>query len=120
MAPLTDPDRRAAYLDAFRNWQVRGYVEFSLSEQSYRWIAEELEGVSLTQLKGLLHEYVVAEKEIDEVAERRMEWSDKYEFHYDLRLTVQGVRVYVETRLHYRLPIRRDASWIEIVNIHAP
>ena len=27
------------------------------------------------------------------------------EFHHDLRFEIEGVRVYIETRLSYRLPI---------------
>jgi hypothetical protein len=42
--------------------------------------------------------------EIDEVAETRPEWSGLYEFHHDVRLTIQDKPVYIETRLNYRVP----------------
>jgi hypothetical protein len=65
-----------------------------------------------------MSEYVRAGGEIDEVPETRREWSDQYEFHHDLRLTIQKKRVYIETRLNYRLPVVVDESWILVVNIH--
>jgi hypothetical protein len=63
-------------------------------------------------------EHVAAGGEIDEVLETRPEWSDRYEFHYDLRLRIQGKNVYIETRLNYRLPLVADESWILVVNVH--
>lgn len=64
-------------------------------------------------------EYVKAGGKIDETRETRPEWSGRYEFHYDLRLMIQNKPVYIETRLHHRLPVRADESWILVVNIHA-
>ena len=56
--------------------------------------------------------------EIDEVVETRPGWSEEYRFHYDLRIAIGGRSVYIETRLHYRLPIVVDESWILVVNVH--
>ncbi len=66
-----------------------------------------------------MYEHVVAGGEIDEAPETRPEWSDLYEFHHDLRLTIADKPVYIETRLNYRLPVAADESWILVVNIHA-
>jgi hypothetical protein len=57
--------------------------------------------------------------ELHEVRETRAEWSD-YEFHYDLRFTIQDKPVYIETRLNYKMPVVLDESTILVVNIHAP
>ncbi len=57
---------------------------------------------------------------IDEVRETRPEWSGDYEYHYDLRLSVQGKLVYVETRLHFVPPFVPDDPSILVVNVHAP
>ena len=66
-----------------------------------------------------MHEHVVNGGAIDEQREGRYPWSGEYEFHYDLRFSIEKP-VYIETRLHYRLPIVPDESWILVVNIHAP
>jgi hypothetical protein len=41
-----------------------------------------------------MFEHVNAGVEIDEVSETRPEWSDLYEFHHDLRLTILVVNVH--------------------------
>lgn len=117
MAPLTDPTRLAAYKDALANWSFQGYVRFELTETAHRWIKRELSNITVKGIGRMMHEYVDAGGEIDEVRETRPEWSD-YEFHYDLRLTIQGKAVYIETRLHYRLPLVPDESTVLVVNIH--
>jgi hypothetical protein len=65
-----------------------------------------------------MHQHVAAGGKVDEVVERRPEWRDEYEFHHDLRLEIAGKKVYIESRLHYRLPVESDASSIVVVNIH--
>jgi len=115
---LTDAHRLAAYLDALGNWKITGYVQFELTEEAHRWIRRELNSISLKELARLMYEHVRLGGEIDEIAETHPEWSGQYEFHHDLRLTVQNKVVYVETRLHYRLPIVPDESSILVVNVH--
>jgi hypothetical protein len=118
LAPLTDPTRLAAYREALSNWKYEGFVRFELTEAAYSWVKREL-GIPLKEIARLMHEYVEAGGEIDEVRETRPEWSD-YEFHYDLRFTTQDKLVYVESRLSYKLPLAADESTILVVNIHAP
>lgn len=120
MAELTDPTRLAAYKDALRNWTCEGYVQFELTEESHHWIRTQFDDVTLQDLARRMHEFVEAGGEIDEVPETRPEWSDDYEFHYDLRLTVDGQPVYIETRLHLQVPFVPDEPWILVVNVHAP
>lgn len=120
MAPLTDPDRLAAYRDAFANWRFEGFVRFELTGTAYRWVKVELEGITLKELGRLIHEFVAAAGEIDEVRETRPDWRDEYEYHYDLRLAIHGKPVYIETRLTFELPLRPDCSVSTIVNVHAP
>ena len=119
MAPLTDPARLDAYKDGLANWNFNGYIQFELTERAYAWVKRELGNISLKEFGRLMHEYVVAGGEIDEVRETRPEWSD-YEFHYDLRFTIQDKPVYIETRLNYKTPVVPDESTILVVNIHAP
>ncbi len=119
MPPLTDPDRLTAYRDALGNWNVTDYIQFELVEEAHRWAREELSNITLKEIGRLMHEHVATGGEIDEVPEIRPEWSDQYEFHHDLRLTIDDKPVYIETRLNYRLPVAPDESWILVVNIHA-
>lgn len=119
LAPLTDANRLAAYKSALSNWSVNQYVQFELTESAYRWVKRELGSIPLKEIGRLMHEYVEAGGKIDQVRETRPEWSD-YDFHYDLRFAIRGERVYIETRLHYQLPIVPDESTILVVNIHAP
>jgi hypothetical protein len=116
--PLTDPDRLKAFKDALRNWEFTGYITFQLTEQAGRWIRQTFGNITLKEISRLMHEYVAAGGEIDEVVEQRTQWRDLYEYHHDLRFEIQGVRVYIETRLIYRLPINIDDTSIIVVNIH--
>jgi hypothetical protein len=116
---LTDPTRLEAYKDALANWSFDGYIRFELTETAYEWIKRELNGISLKEIGRLMHEYVEARGEIDEVRETRPEWSE-YEFHYDLRFTIQDQPIYIESRLEHQVPFLSDNSTILVVNIHAP
>ena len=120
MAPLSDPVRLAAYRDALNNWSFDGYIQFELSEEAYNWVRRELDSVTMKEIGRLMHEFVGNGGAIDEVVERRPEWSGDYEYHHDLRLTIQDTSVYIETRLNYRIPFEPDEPWILVVNIHAP
>lgn len=55
--------------------------------------------------------------EIDQVVETRPQWNF-WSHHYDLRLTINGRLVYVETRLKYNNPADPDDPVIFVVNIH--
>ena len=120
MAPLTDPTRLEAYKDALGNWSPAEYIQFDLTETAYEWIKRELNNISLKDIGRLMYEHVEAGGEIDEVRETRDEWSDEYEFHHDLRFTIQDRPVYIETRLNYQLPVIPNDSSILVVNVHAP
>ena len=119
MAPLTDPTRLEAYKDALGNWSFDGYIQFELIETAYEWIKRELDNISPDEIGRLMFEYVEAGGEIYEVPETRPEWND-YEYHYDLRFTIQDKRVYIESRLNYKLPVMPDESTILVGNIHEP
>ncbi len=111
--------RLAAYKDALGNWSFTGYIRFEIPNSAYKWIKRELGGKLLSDIGRLMCEYVNGGGEIDEVRETRPEWSD-YEFHYDLRLPIDGKPVYIESRLEFRVPLVPDDSRIIVVNVHAP
>ena len=119
MARLTDPERLRAYQNALGNWAFTGYIRFKLTEQSRRWIRQTL-GIAVNDIGRLMHEYVAAGGQINEVRETRPEWSSEHEFHYDLRFPIEGVPVYIETRLHDFQPFIPDRPWIQVVNVYAP
>jgi hypothetical protein len=120
MPPLIDPERLRAYQNALSNWSFEGYVRFELNHQAHDWIRRELENIPVRELAQLLYEHVESGGTIDEVRETRDEWSDKYEYHYDLRFPVRSKPVYFETRLIFRRPYVPDEPRIEVVNVHAP
>lgn len=121
MPELTDPARLAAYLDALGNWDFENYIEFELADESERWLRREIGAVPQKEIGRLMREYVVVSGgTIDEVRETRPEWSDQYEFHYDLRFRINEIPTYIETRLIFQPPFVPDQPWILVVNIHAP
>ena len=120
MPPLTDPDRLAAYRDALGNWAFEGYVSFELNENAQRWIERNLGTLEHREIKRLMYEFVATGGEVDEVRENREGWKDLHEFHHDLRFTIKGIAVYIETRLIYRPPFKPDEPQILVVNVHDP
>jgi hypothetical protein len=56
-----------------------------LNEEAYKWIRRELDDIALRDIARLRCDYVPAGGEIDEITERRPEWSDLFECHFDLR-----------------------------------
>jgi hypothetical protein len=115
MPPLTDPERLRHYKHALRLWHVTGYILFTPRAQS--WINRNLSGVTAREVGRLMNEYVRAGGVIDEVQERRPEYSE-HEHHHDLRLRVHGREVYIETRLIMERDV--DDTVIQVVNIHDP
>jgi hypothetical protein len=120
MARLTDPERLQAYKNALSHFAIRGYVEFDLNKQSHDWIQKNLRNIPLRELAHLMQQHVESGGVIDEVRETRPEWSGEHEYHYDLRLSVYGTRVYIETRLDFVPPFVPDDPSIMVVNVHAP
>jgi hypothetical protein len=116
MAALTGPELLACYTNALDNWRFDGYMVFEKDAAAglRKWLG------SYTQkaFKELLHHFVVGERgEIDQVVEQRENWRHKWPHHYDLRPTVDGVKIYVETRLDFRNPEDPDDPVIYLVNI---
>jgi len=62
-----------------------------------------------------MYRWVKSGGAIDRVEERRPEWTHLWHFHFDLRLDLDGRRVYVETRLDDEMP---DDPTILMVNVH--
>ena len=55
--------------------------------------------------------------EIDQVKETRENWREIWEWHFDLRPTIDGVKLYVETRLDPESFASRKEPTIKIFQI---
>jgi hypothetical protein len=116
MARLTDPDILARYKQALTEWSVSGAIE--LVGLAHEGLRTTLEGVTEKGFKEALYRFVCHENgEIDQVKEDRETWRGKWEWHYDLRPTINGVKVYVETRLYPESFSSRQDPIIHIVRI---
>ena len=91
------------------------YIRFTrLADE---WVRSEIENYTQKAFAEIPFDYLSAGGEIDQVVERRPEWS-VHEYHYDLRPVLDGRRIYVETRLIYSDPGDPDNPRILIANIH--
>jgi len=74
--------------------------------------------VTVKGFKEALCRFVCEENgEIDQVKENREPWREFWEWHFDLRPIVNGVKLYVETRLAPEAPGRRQEPTIKVVQI---
>jgi hypothetical protein len=116
MARLTDPETLARYHQALAEWQVTGTIE--LIGRAHEELRTTLEGVTEEGFREALARFVLEEDgEIDQVKEEREPWRTKWEWHYDLRPTINGVKLYVETRLFPESFSSRHEPIIHVVRI---
>ncbi|MCI0377366.1 MAG: hypothetical protein L0215_07160 [Gemmataceae bacterium] len=114
MSRLTDPAILARYKQALAEWSVEGTVE--LVGRVHEGLRTTLEGVTVRGFKEALFRFVCEKDgEIDQVKEEREPWRDQWEWHYDLRPTIDGVLVYVETRLFPESFTSREEPTVYIV-----
>jgi len=116
MAPLTDPILLQAYKNALANHRFEGYVIWT--EVALCWVRRELDGDTSNSIAALMYEFVASGGEIDQVVETRPEWRHLYDFHYDLRFSIHGREVYIETRLDFDDPGDPDDPVVLVANIH--
>jgi len=116
MARLTDPELLARYKQALADWKLAEAIRFD--GRAVDGLKTTLEGVSQRVFKEMLYRFVFQENgEIDQVKEGREQWRKDWEYHYDLRPRINGVKVYVETRLHPEDFSSRDDPVIYVVQI---
>jgi hypothetical protein len=116
MARLTDPDVLARYQQALADWNVEGAIV--LKGRAPDGLRTTLEGMTEKGFKEALYRFVCEEDgEIDQVKEEREPWRDHWEWHYDLRLIINGVKMYVETRLYPESFSSRHEPIIQVVQI---
>ncbi len=116
MARLTDPDILARYKRALAEWNVGGAIE--LTGRASEELRTTLEGVTAKGFKEALYRFVCEAGNVpDQVKERREQWCMQWEYHYDLRPTINGLRIYVETRLYPESFSSDEEPIIHIVRI---
>ena len=116
MARLTDPDILARYEQALADWAVGGAIE--LVGRAAEGLRTTLEGVTVNYFKEALYRFVCVEGgEIDQVKEDREPWLRDWEWHYDLRPTINGVKLYVETRLYPESFCSHKDPMVQVVQI---
>jgi hypothetical protein len=67
--------------------------------------------------EALAHFVFDANGEIDQVKEEREPWRGKWEYHYDLRPTINGLRLYVEIRHSPESVSSRQDPMIQVVRV---
>jgi len=116
MAHLSDPDILARYKQALAEWNVGGAIV--LKGRAPDGLRTTLEGVTEEYFKEALYRFVCeANGEIDQVKEEREPWRNHWEWHYDLRPTINGIMLYVETRLYPESFSSRHDPMIQVVQI---
>ncbi len=100
-----------------RNWRTPSFILFE--ELAWNWLRSNLPRISRQRdVARLLHDYVEAGGVVDQQPETRELWRDLYPFHYDLRVSIGGRRIYFETCLEYTNPNDPDDPVIRVVNAH--
>lgn len=112
MVPLHDATIRRRYESVLRERNVTGYITWK--DVPREWVERNLAGFTTRAVGELMYQHVKAGGTIDQVRERREEYSE-FEYHYDLRFEIEGRRIYVETILNDDDP---DDPTIHVVSIH--
>jgi hypothetical protein len=117
MARLTDSEVVARYKQALMDWQCTGAI-LPKGQRVLDGLRTTLGEVDWRSFTEALFTFVCNEDgEIDRVKEEREPWREQWEYHYDLRPTINGVKLYVETVLHPESFSSRDDPVIYVVQI---
>jgi hypothetical protein len=95
MTPLTDPQLRAKFLEALREWNFSGFIQWR--RRPIEWLRDNLDGCDPHMVSRAMYEHVVNGGEIDQIAENYEEYRSTHPYHYDFRICVGRRRLYVET-----------------------
>lgn len=77
-------------------------------------LSECLSGVTFRELAHAMSDYVESGGTVDQQPETREPWCERYDYHYDLRIRMEGKLVYVETVF----PDWEDDPSVLVVNVH--
>ena len=112
MTASNDPRALARYKQTLSCWAYEGYIQWK--SVARRWLDENLPGYTATRMNELMHLHVSQGGQVRQTVERRPEYV-AYRFHYDLRLPIDGRRIYIETVL---VEDDRPDPTIRVVSIH--
>jgi len=112
MAPLSDKEMIAKFLEALKEWNVDGFIQWK--RLPTEWVLKNTEGLSTKAVGRLMYEHVVDGGEIDQVVETREDYRNLYPHHYDFRIPIAGRLIYIETRLDDT----KMGPTVYVVNVH--
>ncbi len=112
MAPLKDPGLLDKSLEALKDWNCGGVIEWK--PVASEWRRKYLENLSQKAIGKLMWEHVALGGEIDQVVETREPYRNRHRYHYDFRVPITGRVIYIETLL---LDTKAGPT-IYVVNIH--
>ena len=114
MARLNDEAKLALILETLENASrgVEGYV--SWKPIAWEWIVKNLNSQTRQTIADAMYQHAQAGGEIDEVREKREAHRDDTQFHYDFRLRIESLDVYLETVL----AVTRTGPILRVVSAH--
>ena len=95
MAPLKDPELLDKFIEALREWNWDGYIQWK--PRPADWLRKNLDGYSQRAINRLMYEFVLNGGEIDQTPENYEGYRDSHPYHYDFRIPIDGFKIYVET-----------------------
>ena len=95
MPPLRDPDTLSKFLEALKEWNCDGYIQWK--RRPAEWLRKNLQSCSQKAIGQAMYDHVVNGGEIDQVKENYEGYRDTHPYHYDFRIPIDGRLIYVET-----------------------
>lgn len=110
-----DPETRRKFVDALSEWNI-GNGGIRWDDLPAEWLNVNLPGLSQRYVGNLMYDFVMSGGKVDQTKETRERWKELHDFHYDLRMEIDGCRVYIETRLIE--DSRISDPYVHVVNMH--
>jgi hypothetical protein len=108
--PVTDAEELKRFQGLLREWKFAGFIQWK--RRAAEWLRENLSNRTQQGIGQLIYEH---RGEVQQTAEIREDYRDRYRFHYDFRLFIDGQRVYIETA--FDCGATESDSTIWVVNI---
>ncbi|MCX7429181.1 MAG: hypothetical protein NTW96_26585 [Planctomycetia bacterium] len=95
MAPLKDRDLLDRLLEALKEWNCDGFIQWR--PRPAGWLRKSLQRCGQKAIGQAMYEHVVNGGEIDQVKENYEGYRDTHPYHYDFRIRIDARPIYVET-----------------------
>ena len=112
MPPLREPaefDRYKAVLE--ESGRFRGCIQWK--QIAAEWVREHLDAHTQKSVEWLMYEH---RGDVYQAKESRPEYRDRYSYHYDFLIPIDGRVIYIETV--FEPGVSDDAARIRVVSIH--